>query len=593
MKWTLIALVPLFVGSVVAAAGGSSADSRFEKLAADFLDRFPALAPVTATQLGDHRFDGELDEVSAEDREMTAAFYREFLGELEGIDREELSRANQVDAELLAHELRYGLFRLEELQEWAWNPVRYSQLAGGALYSLMARDFAPLAERLGNLTLRLEKLPRLFEQVRATLEPARVPKVHAETAARQNRGVLSILDNMVVPHLGELAEPERLRLETAMASVRRAVEEHQKWLDEELLPAAAGDFRIGAELFDEKLAFSLHSPLDRAQVKRRAETEFERVRAEMYEVAREVYAAQNPYDELPEEPDEAYRQAIVRAALEVAYRQLPGRDEIVEVIRGMIDQTTAFVREKDLVTVPDDPVEIIVMPEFQRGVSVAYCDSPGPLDVGQKTFYAVAPLPEDWTDEQVRSFLREYNLLSLQDLTIHEAMPGHFLQLAHSNRYPSVLRAVLSSGPFVEGWAVYTERVMVDAGYLDGDPLMRLIQLKWYLRAVTNALLDQAIHVDGMEREAAMRLMIEGAFQEEREAAGKWVRAQLTSTQLSSYFVGYQEHADLRRDFEAAAGEAFDLKAYHDKVLSFGSPPAQFVRALVLDQPIPRTAAGP
>ena len=289
------------------------------------------------------------------------------------------------------------------------------------------------------------------------------------------------------------------------------------------------------------------------------------------------------------DPDDAFIQAVIRVALEDAYAELPGRDEIVDVARRYLDETTEFVREKDLVTVPDDPIEIIIMPEFQRGVAVAYCDSPGPLAVGQKTFYAVAPLPEDWTDAQVTSFLREYNLYSLQDLTIHEAMPGHYLQLALSNRYPSTLRALLYSGPFVEGWAVYAERVMIEAGYMDFDPLMRLINLKWYLRAVTNAIIDQAIHVDGMTRDEAMQLMIEGGFQEEREAAGKWTRAQLTSAQLSTYFVGYQEHADLRAEVEAAWGEDFSLRRYHDTVLSYGSPPVQFVRALLLGLDVPRT----
>ena len=323
-------------------------------------------------------------------------------------------------------------------------------------------------------------------------------------------------------------------------------------------------------------------------MRRRAWSAYEQVRNQMYEVATEVYRKQHPYTEFPAEPDEAYKHAITRAALEVAYQQLPARDEIVATAEQQLEQTTTFVREKELVSVPDDPIEIIIMPEFRRGVSVAYCDSPGPLDVGQKTFYAVAPLPEDWTDEQVRSFLREYNLLSLQDLTIHEAMPGHYLQLAHSNRYPSTLRAVLSSGPFVEGWAVYAEQMMIEQGYLEGDPLMKLINLKWYLRGITNAIMDQAIHVDGMTRDEAMKLMIEGGFQEEREAAGKWVRAQLTSTQLSTYFVGYQEHMDLRGEIRETWGEEFELKKFHDQLLSHGSPPVQFVRALMQDLPIPR-----
>ncbi len=263
-------------------------------------------------------------------------------------------------------------------------------------------------------------------------------------------------------------------------------------------------------------------------------------------------------------------------------------NQIVETARASLKLATDFVRKKDLVTIPPDPVEIIIMPEFRRGVSLAYCDSPGPLDVGEKTFYAVAPLPEDWTTPQVQSFLREYNVRSIHDLTIHEAMPGHFLQLAHSNRYEGRLRSVLTSGTFIEGWAVYTEQMMVEEGFLDGDPLMRLIALKWYLRGVANAIIDQAIQCENMTRDEAMRLMIEDTFQEEREAAAKWVRAQLTSTQLATYFVGYSEHVDLHREAKVAWGEDFRLKDYHDRVLSFGSPPVMYVRALLLGKEIPR-----
>jgi len=583
-------LIGLFIVALLSssAAAGSDADERFEKLADGFADAYPGLGPVGATQLGDHRFDDRLDEVSAAAREREAAFYRQYLNQLAAIDRSRLSRANQIDAELLRHHLDSRLWELTDLEEWAWNPLVYTNLAGGAIYGLMAREFAPLPQRLDSVAARLEQLPRLLEQARETLQPERVPQVHAETAVRQNRGVLSILDNMVRPAMGSVTAGQRETLEQAIDTATNTIEIHQAWLEQQLLPNAKGDFRIGAELFDRKLAYALHTPMTREQVRERAQREFHHVRDEMYAVAQKVYTEAYPYTDLPESPDDNYRQAVIRAALEVAYRQLPARDEIVDTARQQLDRATSFVREQGLVTVPDDPVEIIVMPEFQRGVSVAYCDSPGALDVGQKTFYAVAPMPKEWTDEQVRTFLREYNVFSLEDLTMHEAMPGHYLQLAHSNRYPSTLRAMLASGPFIEGWAVYAERLMVDAGYRDSDPLQRLIMLKWYLRAVTNSILDQAIHVDGMSRDEAMRLMVEGAFQEEREAALKWVRAQLTSSQLSTYFVGYQEHADLRAEFESRAGDDFDLKAYHDRLLSFGSPPVQFVRALLLDQSIPR-----
>jgi uncharacterized protein (DUF885 family) len=566
----------------------ASMDQQFEKLAERYLDEFPALSPVSATSLGDHRFDHELDQVSADARARQDDFYRQYLSELDRIDPAALSRANQIDHALLNQKLTASRWGMNELQEWAWNPLNYTGLAGSSIYGLMARDFAPVTTRLECVADRLEEFPRLFEQIQATLVPGRVPKIHAETAIKQNRGVLSILDKMVKPHLDALPAEERKRLEAAMETGRNTVEAHQEWLEKELLPNANGEFRMGAHRFDQKLAYSLKASLTREQIRARAEEELRVTRAEMYEISKGVYRAQYPGTVFPAEPTDAYRQAIIRAALEQAYDDTPAPDQVVATAKESLEQTLAFVRDKDLITIPPDPVDIILMPEFRRGVSIAYCDSPGVLDVGQKTFYAIAPLPEDWSDDQVDSFLREYNLRSIHNLTIHEAMPGHFLQLAQSRRYPGKLRSVLSSGVFIEGWAVYTERMMCDQGYFDSDPLMRLVLLKWYLRGIANAIMDQAIHVDGMTRDEAMHLMMEKTFQEEREADAKWIRAQLTSAQLSTYFVGYLEHRELLREVKEVRGDQFDLKAYHDEVISFGSPPVKYVAALVLDRDIPR-----
>jgi uncharacterized protein (DUF885 family) len=564
----------------------SAADTAFADLSKRALDGYLKLSPVSATQTGDHRYDGLVDDLSADGRAAILAFDREMLAALDGIDAKALSRENQIDAAILRNQLKYDIWNWETYQSWAWDPQVYSQLAGGALYTLMARDFAPLPQRLKSATERMEKIPALFAQMRENLDPKRVPKIHAETVAKQNAGVTSLVDEFIVPHLGELTGADRERADKAIAGLRAAVAEQQTWLDKTLVPNAAGDFRIGAELYDQKLAFALNSPMTRAEIRQRAEAELERVRKEMYAVARTVLADKKDAPPLPEAPDAAQQQAAIGAALEIAYADRPAREDVVETAKAATTRATEFVREKNLVELPDAPVKIILMPEFQRGVAVAYCDSPGPLDKHLDTFYAVSPIPEDWTDEQTTSFLREYNRRSIEELSIHEAMPGHYLQIFHSNRHPSVLRAVLSSGPFVEGWAVYSEKVMVDAGYLDNDPLMKLINLKWYLRVLTNAIMDSSIHVDGMTREQAMELMTQQGFQQEREAAGKWVRAQLTSAQLPTYFVGFQEHLDLRREVEAKWGDKFTERAYHDKALSFGSPPVRYVRQQMLNLPI-------
>ena len=565
----------------------SSADKQFEDLAKRYLDESPALGPVGATSLGDHRFDHLVNQVSSEARAERVAFNKKYIEELEIIPKGELSRAYQVDAALLDNRLRSGIWRIEELQEWSWNPLRYTGLAGGAIYSLMAREFAPVEERLINVAGRLEQFPRMYAQIRETIIPERVPKIHAETAVKQNKGVLSILDNLVVPQKNKLKKRHRKQLNKAIETARKENAKHQKWLEEEVLPKANGNFRIGPKLYDRKLAFTLQTPLTRQQILEKAESELVKTRSHMYDIAKSVYKGMHPYTEFPEVPTEVYQQAVIRAVLEEAYREIPDKDGIIDFARSSIRIAEDFVKKAEILTLPSDPVEIIIMPEFRRGVTLAYCDSPGPLETGLKTFYAVSPLPEEWTEKQVHSYLREYNQRSVHNLTIHEAMPGHFVQLAHSNRYPSTLRAVLSSGVFIEGWAVYVERVFLEEGFLDYDPLMQLIILKWYLRAIANAMIDQKIHAGDMSYDEAMELMIEDTFQEEREAAAKWIRAQLTSAQLSTYFVGFLEHYSLREEVQKRRGAKFVLKDYHDEELSFGSPPVQFVRALMLDELIP------
>jgi uncharacterized protein (DUF885 family) len=566
--------------------GPTTTDTAFEAISKRYLDEMTALTPVNATSLGDHRFDGELDDVSTKGYERRVALAHELLGEVQALASTEMSRANQVDAHLLESELQYQIWRVEQLAEWRWNPLVYTEMTGNGVYLLLARDFAPLPDRLRSVGARLAELPRFLSQVRETLIPARVPRIHAETAIKQNTGVLTLIDQLVLPQLGVLPDADQAMLRTAIAHARTAIAQHQIWLEKKLLPAAKGDFRLGAALYDAKLRFALDSPLTREEIHTRAQEELVRARADMYNVARVVLQNQQGAPPLPSAPTPDEQQDAIAAALELAYAQHPARDEVFDAARHAFEETTAFVGAHDLVTLYDDPLEIIPMPEFQRGVALAYCDAPGPLDQGQKTFYVISPIPSDWTDDQVQSFLREYNTRSIDDLTIHEAMPGHYLQFMHSNRYHSPLRAVLASGTFVEGWAVYSERMMIEQGFEGSDPLMHLIQLKWYLRTIGNAILDQGVHVDGMSREDAMRLMTHDTFQEEREAAAKWVRAQLTAAQLPTYFVGVQEHLALREEARKKWGKSFTLKRYHDTVLSFGSPPVRYVRELALDLPI-------
>ncbi|MBA0340760.1 DUF885 domain-containing protein [Stenotrophomonas maltophilia] len=567
-------------------AGDAAVDAAFADLSKRALDTWMQRSPVSATQIGDHRYDSELDDLSAAGQQKTVAAYKALLGELDKIEVAKLGRENQVDAAILRNQLQSEIWNAEVLQSGKWDPQLYNGIAGSAIYGLMAREFAPLPERLKSATARMEKLPAIFAQARENLDPARVPKIHAETVAKQNKGILSIVDTFITPHIGELPQADQQRLQAAIDGLKKAVDEQQTWLDKTLVPNAKGDFRIGAEKYDQKLKFALSSSLSRQEIGERARAELKRVREDMYGIAQTVLKDKPGAPEMPAQPTDEQQQKAIEAALELAYADKPARDKVVDDAKAALEQSTAFVREHDLVTLPDAPVDIILMPEFQRGVAVAYCDSPGPLDKNLKTFYAVSPIPDDWNEKQVDSFLREYNSRMIHLLSIHEGTPGHYLEGWHSAKFPSTLRAVLRSGLFAEGWAVYTERMMQEQGYLDNDPLFHLVQLKFYLRTISNAILDQGVHVDNWDREKAMHLMTHDAFQQESEAAGKWVRAQLTSAQLPTYFVGAQEHFDTRKAVQEKLGDKFNLKAYHDQVLSYGAPPVRFARQLMLDQPI-------
>ena len=546
-------------------------DSAFVALAERYIEALLETNPEYATSLGDHRYDHRLDDYSAAGVAQAVALDKKFLAELGAIDPAELSETNAIDYEILENRLRYGIWAAEELREWEWNPMRYN--VGGAVYGLLARDFAPLEERLRNLNERLKGVPAALAAAKANLKNP--PRIHTETAILQNPGAVALIGGQLDAFLEEAPPELRAEMEAPRKAAVAALEEYGKWLEEDLLPRSNGDFRIGEEKFRKKLAFVLHSDLSMEEILARAEKKLAESREEMYATALPLYTQAHPGG------DVADRRAVIAAVLDKLADTHPDSESILGDAERDLAETTAFTREKKLVSVPDEPLSVILMPEFRRGVSTAYCDSPGPLEKGGETFYAIAPAPQAWSEERKLSLYREYNTYMLKDLTVHEAMPGHYLQLAHANRFraPTQIRGVFYSGSFVEGWAVYAEQLMSEHGY--GGPEVKMQALKMAVRGIINAIIDQKIHAGSMSEEEAMSLMMDEGFQEDGEAAGKWTRARLTSAQLSTYFVGAAEHNDIRDAWRARHGEITDQQAYHDRVLSYGSPPAKFVRRMM------------
>jgi uncharacterized protein (DUF885 family) len=556
--------------STESTAAADAAAAQFAGLAGEYLDDMARRHPEAATELGDHRFDDRLPDWSAGALADERQAIDGFAARLAALDTEALEPELRVDAELLAGALARRSFELGETREHTWNPLVGNP--GSAVYLLLARDYAPLADRLHALAGRLAAIPRALVEARAML--GRMPRVHIETAIGQFEGTIGLVTGEVDAALRQAADhiagaAAIAEVERARPSALDALSAHRDWLSARLADGTAGDVgfadpRIGPELFARKLSLSLNAVADPSAILTRAEEDLARVTQEITRVAADLGGTP-------------------REVLNRLGSAAPDADSILRFCSDAFAVQTAFVRDHDLVTVYDDPVKVIDMPEINRGVAVAYCDPPGPLEPeAGPTFIAVSPTPEDWTTDRVASFYREYNRHMVHNLMVHEAMPGHYLQLMHSRRFSggTALRAALWSGSFVEGWAVYAEELMADHRYPgEGDPrAVRMQQLKMQLRMIINAILDARVHAHGLTEADAMALMTGPGFQEEGEAAGKWRRSLLTSGQLSTYYVGYTEVSDLAQELLSGG---LSLRAAHDSMLAHGSPPVRLLRTLL------------
>ena len=550
-------------------------DDVFQRTAHDYIKQYLQANPEDATELGDHRFDGQLTDYSSEARAKELATQKEFRDKLSAIDGSQLTGANNVDFRILKENIDYKIFQAEELKEAEWNPLVYMQSLANSLYLLVARDFAPPEKRIPNLRQRMEAIPRVIAQAKANLQQP--PRVHTETAIEQTQGAINLVREGLTPLVDRTPQMKN-ELAPLQEKTAAALEDYKKWLQNDLLPRSDGDFRIGAEKFRKKLRFALASDLSMEEIMKRAQADLQETQTAIYETALPLYEKYFPEADNKTLTD---KHKVTAAVLDKLAEQHPDDATVVGYAKEVVGEATDFVKSHKLVAIPDTPLDVIAMPEFKRGVAIAYCDSPGPLDKTGKTFFAVAPTPKDWLKERKESFFREYNNYEIRDLTVHEAMPGHYLQLAHANEFraPTLVRAIFRSGTFIEGWAVYCEQMMAEQGY--GGPEVKMQQLKMRLRAIANAILDQSIHAGNMTEKEAMDLMMKETFQQEGEAVAKWKRARLTSAQLSTYFVGVSEHLDLRGRAKTKAGASFDLKKYNDQVISFGSPPVKYVGELM------------
>jgi len=537
-----------------------AAESPLAQVIAGSMEDLLSFDPIAATAVGDHRWDGALPDLSAEGQRSQVERIENHLAVLDAIDDTTLSVDDLVDLEILRAALSRARFQRTELARHTWDPMVWNPATG--LYLLVTRDFAPLPERLRSLRARVRAIPDWLQEARRTLDYCSL--LHLQTAIEQLGGTTQFLDDQVRSLLADDADVD---------SALQAVREFCRWLQERQ-SGATRSARLGDRLYAGVLWHSLDDPIGAVDVLRQAEDHLDQVTAALREAAAAYVGEARPV-----------RGVVPRALDDIANRWPMDDVGIGSALANALEATRQFTQDAGIVTVPQIAVELIDMPAFHRGVAVAYCDAPGPLETqASVTYVATAPTPVGWDDARVRSFYREYNGILVHDLMAHEAFPGHVLQLAHDRlSKPSRVRAWGRSGVFVEGWAVYAEEVLLANGYEphpDAGLALRMQQLKMQARMCINAILDVRVHTGDIDEEGAMQLMQHRGFQEEQEAAGKWRRALLTAGQLPTYFVGYQAVRSIADDLRVLHPD-WSQQRLHDLMLSHGSPAPRYLRMLL------------
>ncbi len=537
-----------------------SNNNNFENTRQSFISSWWKQFPTSATTAGFHDYDAELLAYDKSCREADKAFVNAWLDTLSHLETSKLESNDLTDLALMKGALQSILFYTDTLKAWQWDPSNYN-VAGAFADIINAKNLDSLQKRTF-IQARIKKVKSYYDAAKANIENP--SPEHTQLAIEQSEGVKEYLNSEVLNWVETKAD-----LQEAVA----AIDGFSTYL-KTILPTAKRDFRIGKELFDIKFKHDIQSEWTAAEVYEKAINRKNELHLEMAKLTKELWTKYMNV-EMPKDTLKA-----ISALINKISDKHPHRDSFIQSIEKQIPELQTFVNEKQLLFLdPKKPLKVRRTPSYMDGVAGASISAPGPYDKDAETFYNVSTL-EKFSNESAESYLREYNHYILQILNIHEAIPGHYAQLVYSNNSPSIIKSVFGNGAMVEGWAVYTERMMIEAGYGNSEPEMLLMYNKWHLRTVCNTILDYSVHVKGWKKEDAIHLLVNEAFQQQAEAEGKWRRVQLSQVQLCSYFTGYSEIFALREEMKKAS--SFDLKKFHESFLSFGSAPVKEIKKLML-----------
>jgi uncharacterized protein (DUF885 family) len=570
----LLALVVLSIGC------NRHSESQFAGLSEEFVYTTLSFSPASATSAGLHQYHGQnlddqLDDVSTAALEKQRKFFEDFRHRLNGFSKETLSEEDRADWTILQDQISLNLLEMDEIRNYLHNPAVYVETLGNALFSPYVLEYAPQPSRIRNIIARLQKVPLFLDQVETNLVSS--PDVWTKSAIDENEGNIELVDKTI---RGAVPADLHDAYDRAATPALQAMRKFQDFLKNRLAARNNADWRLGRDLYLKKFRYVMQSGVEAESVLANAESDLDRVRARMLDLALPLHHTMFPsHKEHTELSAEERQNKIIGEVLDKIAERHSTRESYLDDARQDLAEARAFVLEKHLLTMPSrSNLQVIPTPVFMRQSYAVGGFSPAPaLEPQLGAFYWVTPISPDWPKERAESKLREYNFYKLKLLTIHEAMPGHYVQFEVADdvqpKSRRILRGEYGNGSYIEGWAQYATQTMLDEGYLNHSPEMALTFAKEELRVLANAIIDIRLHMLDMTDQQALDLMEKKTFQEPEEATAKLVRAKLSSCQLPTYFVGWRGWLRVREEYQKARGNAYRLADFNDKALRQGAVP--------------------
>jgi len=550
-------------------------DGTFNTYESTFLDNLWKENPDWATQEGYHKYDSILIVPSSKNRGKLIDFYKSQLDSLSRYTITQLSPGNQMDYNIIQNQMQYQQWQLELLKQYEWDPTYYNVL--GSFAYILNEHYAPLDVRLRHFYQKMANVPEYYKEAEKGIKNP-VAELTA-LAIDQHINGLSVFEKDLADSLKKSKIPDaeqKLILDRATASAT-AVKGFADWL-KNMKNDHPRNFRLGKEFYDDKFKFELQSQYTSQQIFNSATERKKYVHHQMAQISRQLWpkyfgTATMPTDSL----------VLISKMLDTISSKHVDRENFQSSIELLIPKLASFVQSKDLVTLDaSKPLAVRKEPGYMGGGGAgASMSSPGPYEKNGVSYFNVGSLA-GYSPEAAESYLREYNNYTLQILCIHEAIPGHYVQLVYANQSPSLIKSVFGNNTMIEGWAVYGEQMMLDNGYGNNEPEMRLMWYKWHLRSVCNMILDYSVHSSGMTKDDAIKFLTTEAFQQKIEAENKWKRVTVSSVQLDCYYTGYKEIMDLREAWKKDQGVNYSLKGFNEKFLSYGSAPVKFIKEAMM-----------